>query len=290
VDDEELSDEPPVVVPIDLPTLRPLGRIGNNTIVLARRSEALTRGAHAINKGFLHQGIKLSRSVAREELPKQWELLNELLRDVEQLTLVDQRFVYRVRKNEYRVLLRVLETMRREAENSFLIEGKTPPTLPQWGDRDDISDAYRPNDFEILGVCFRVEVENFLMLLNKYYNFKTHQPRERDTEIMEAASLIYSSPGNTTVKAETPISPTVTGNARESRSFNLYGASRTASTPPRIPRHWQSAYDESTHSSYPLTGDASFNNRRSVLPAGLPRGNRQAAIACHPGNRILSSN
>ncbi|KAJ7619763.1 hypothetical protein DFH06DRAFT_1010895, partial [Mycena polygramma] len=180
VDDDELSDAAPVGVAVDFPTLRPLGRIGNNTDILARRSEALAKGARAIHKGFLLQGLKLSRTVASEEFPKQWELLNRTLKDLQQLTLVTGDYVYRVQKNNYRVLERVLDTMRRESEHSFTIEGKTQPALPQWGNRDDILDVYRPNDFEILGVCFRVEVENFLMLANKYHDFKTHQPRERD--------------------------------------------------------------------------------------------------------------
>ncbi|KAJ6523737.1 hypothetical protein B0H19DRAFT_1276827 [Mycena capillaripes] len=277
VDDEELNEDAPLEVTIDLPTLRPLGRIGNNTEVLARRSEAINLGAHAINKGFLHQGLKLSRSAAREEFPKQWELLNQTLRDLERLTLVSGAFVYRVRKTNYRVLLRAMDTMRRESEQSFLIEGKTPPALPQWGDRDDILDVYHPNDFEILGVCFRVEVENFLMLLNKYHDFKTHLPRDRDTEIAEAASRIYSSQGNTTMKPESPTA----GELRDSRGgFDIYGVPRMVSTPPRIPRHWQSAYDESTH--YPLTRDTSVGLANPVIPTGLPRSNRRISELLEP--------
>ncbi|KAJ6554884.1 hypothetical protein B0H19DRAFT_1154749 [Mycena capillaripes] len=95
----------------------------------------------------------MSRSVVLEEFPKQWELLNRILKDLERLTLVHGEYVYRAQKNKYRVLLRVLETMRRESEQSFVIEGKTQLALPQWGDRDDILDVYRANDFEILGVC-----------------------------------------------------------------------------------------------------------------------------------------
>ncbi|KAJ7652816.1 hypothetical protein DFH06DRAFT_1418481 [Mycena polygramma] len=288
VDDDELSDAAPVEVAVDFPTLRPLGRIGSNTEVLARRSEALAKGARAIHKGFLLQGLKLSRTVASEEFPKQWELLNRTLKDLQQLTLVTGDYVYRVQKNNYRVLERVLDTMRRESEPSFTIEGKTQPALPQWGNRDDILDAYRPNDFEILGVCFRVEVENFLMLANKYHDFKTHQPRERDAEIAEAASKIYPSPGNVTVKPEAPSTPppAAIDPPRPRGGFDLYGAPRMVSTPPRIPRHWQSAYDESTH--YPLTRDTSVGfNHNPVLPTGLPRSKRRISELLEPMEPIF---
>ncbi|KAK7059402.1 hypothetical protein R3P38DRAFT_3522434 [Favolaschia claudopus] len=286
VDDDLLSDDPPQMVSIVFPTLKPLGRIGSNTTVLARRSEALTKGAHAINKGFLHHAIKLSRNIANDDFPKQWEALNRTLRDLERLTLIDGTFAYRLRASTYKILLRALETMRRECENSFVLEGETPPPLPQWGDQDDINDVFRPNDFEILGVCFRVEVENFLMLAHKYYDFQSHQPRDRDPDITEAASRIYSSQGNVTAKPEPPTTPTLPENRRESQQFNPYGVPRMASTPPqlRVPRHWKSAYDEST--TYPLTQDTSFRN---PLPTGLPRGNQRISELFEPMEGLFQS-
>ena len=36
------------------------------------------------------------------------------------------------------------------------------PIIPTWGRDDDITKFHGKDDFEVLGVCFRAEVEDFL--------------------------------------------------------------------------------------------------------------------------------
>ncbi|KAJ7491873.1 hypothetical protein B0H11DRAFT_1911780 [Mycena galericulata] len=163
VDDDAIDQSLPVVkTTVTVPTLRPLSKIGTNSAILARRSEAITKGATAIGKGFLLRAQRASRRIYSSVFPRELDLLETLLTEVEKLELLDGSFAYRVDQATYQYLLQILYKLRSLAEDSFRIAGKTPQTIPSWGDDEDILEAYDQNSFEILGVCFRLEVEHFL--------------------------------------------------------------------------------------------------------------------------------
>ncbi|KAJ2997746.1 hypothetical protein NUW54_g7101 [Trametes sanguinea] len=69
-------------------------------------------------------------------------------------------------------LRNLLEARRYAAEGDFRQARKAPPSIPFWG-RDLTANGYvhSPNDFEILGVCFRREVEYFLARLSELHQF-----------------------------------------------------------------------------------------------------------------------
>jgi hypothetical protein len=119
-----------------------------------------------------------------------------VLSEAEKLELVNGDIGYRIIKDQFRMLLRILFELRQLAEDSFRLEGKIPPTLPSWGNDEDILDVYTQDSFEILGVCFRLEFENFLWLLNKYFDFAERRPQTRDQETVDAASESVKSTGN----------------------------------------------------------------------------------------------
>jgi hypothetical protein len=50
-------------IQVKVPTLRPLAKIGNNTQILARRTEALTKGATGTGKDFLLDASRASRTL-----------------------------------------------------------------------------------------------------------------------------------------------------------------------------------------------------------------------------------
>ncbi|KAJ7601798.1 hypothetical protein DFH06DRAFT_1153477 [Mycena polygramma] len=172
---------------VTVPTLKPLSKIGNNAQILARRTEALAKGASGTGKDFLLTATKASRRLYQHVFPKEFQLLDALLTEVEILQLFGMGAGYRVEKDQFRLLLRILQKLRAIAEDSFTVDGKTPPPLPTWGDDEDILEVYDQNAFEILGVCFRVEVENFLVLLDKYYDYHEGKPQERHIDLDKAA-------------------------------------------------------------------------------------------------------
>ncbi|KAF8139138.1 hypothetical protein K438DRAFT_1533132, partial [Mycena galopus ATCC 62051] len=118
---------------------------------------------------------------------KELQMLENLLTDVERLEVFGKDCGFRVQRDPFRLLLRILQKLRTKAEDSFRVEGKSLPPLPTWGDDEDILEVYDQNGFEILGVCFRVEVENFLVLLDRYYDYLEDRPRERHVELDNAA-------------------------------------------------------------------------------------------------------
>ena len=70
-----------------------------------------------------------------------------------------------LRKVSHRLKLR-----RSDAEEDLIISGEGIPNLPRWGS-GKVNEFWTANDFEILGACYRREVENFLAYLAEYHNF-----------------------------------------------------------------------------------------------------------------------
>ncbi|KAJ7500113.1 hypothetical protein FB451DRAFT_1359047 [Mycena latifolia] len=130
IDDDFVDpSEPPTTVLVEFPVLKPFGKIGANTQILARRADALVKGAHVIDKGFLLQAQKASRRLFRTVFPKELELLEAMLCSVERSRNVfNHAPLYRVSQKSYQLLLRILWDLRRQAEDSFLLAGKYPLT------------------------------------------------------------------------------------------------------------------------------------------------------------------
>jgi hypothetical protein len=77
----------------------------------------------------------------------------------------------------YEGLLQALAICKRSAMNGFRINGKRAPNLPSWGGSGyGPNEFYTVNDFEILSVCFRLEVEQFLFQLRQFYDFERRRP------------------------------------------------------------------------------------------------------------------
>ncbi|KAJ7215220.1 hypothetical protein B0H12DRAFT_1079078 [Mycena haematopus] len=89
IDDHDLDfSEPPVALSAEIPTLRPSGKIGNNTEIHARRTEALLKGSSAINKAFLVNAQKASRRLHSSVFPRELDLLTRTLTSLQQFAIV----------------------------------------------------------------------------------------------------------------------------------------------------------------------------------------------------------
>ncbi|KAJ7668200.1 hypothetical protein B0H17DRAFT_1142550 [Mycena rosella] len=97
-DDHDLSEVPLDSLPVvEFPTLKPPGKIGNNSEIQARRLEALHKGSSAICKGFLVNGQKASRRLYSSVFVKELDLLTRTL------TSLDRSFVKHTGGYGYRV-------------------------------------------------------------------------------------------------------------------------------------------------------------------------------------------
>ncbi|KAJ7820577.1 hypothetical protein B0H14DRAFT_3472230 [Mycena olivaceomarginata] len=56
------------------------------------------------------------------------------------------------------------------------------PTIPTWGRNEDPLTFYAAYEFEILGICYRAEVEHFLTIVYEHFDFVTDEIRAPDEE------------------------------------------------------------------------------------------------------------
>ncbi len=97
---------------------------------------------------------------------------------------------FALNRSDYSDLLRALYKISKELGELITIDGLVPPPLPLWGPKGDATAIYDMNDFEIVGACFRTEVEHFLMFYDKYYDFVTDTVRgEEPHQIPDETAL-----------------------------------------------------------------------------------------------------
>ncbi|KAJ7226148.1 hypothetical protein GGX14DRAFT_643128 [Mycena pura] len=168
-----------------LPTVMPEYRTINNLDVHERRTTALLIGATALQKRFLLASKVAPRRFFERIFKQELELLEECLTHVEQSprTLSSEQ-VYRLRAENYNAIINALSYHLGQAKSSFKLAGKKHPILPCWAsETSHIEDWSNINDFEILAICFRYEVENFLVSLDKVYDFKNETPKPFVTSV-----------------------------------------------------------------------------------------------------------
>ena len=89
-------------------------------------------------------------------------------------------YAYTVKREYYRQILSALYQIRKMHGDLILTEGYPIPELPLWEKRGDISEFHLENEYGILAICFRTEVESFLIVFDRHYNFLTGTPRSVD--------------------------------------------------------------------------------------------------------------
>lgn len=68
-----------------------------------------------------------------------------------------------------------------------------------------MDEFHLPNDFEILGICFRTEVERFLFIFDEHYNFQTDLPRNPDLHPPSPSPVpLPTPPPNVRSRRDTP--------------------------------------------------------------------------------------
>ncbi|KAJ7504009.1 hypothetical protein B0H11DRAFT_1905890 [Mycena galericulata] len=150
VDDDKIDASIPVVQTfVEIPSAKPVHKISNNQDAIARRQEAILIGSRSMGKGHLLTAQKATRRFFTSIFPKELELLQSLLTNVERLETESGHYVYRVNKGKYTLFLRILHELGKRATVGFRLAGKTPSALPNWADEADILDVYYPPSFEI---------------------------------------------------------------------------------------------------------------------------------------------
>ncbi|KAJ7301100.1 hypothetical protein DFH08DRAFT_827810 [Mycena albidolilacea] len=221
----------------------------SGTSLLKQQTEALTRGAIGTQKDYLLDATGASQHLFQFA----W------VQGIEG--------GYRVDKDKFRLFLRILSKLRALAEDSFHIDGKSLPPLPTWGKQEDIIEVYDKNAFEIL-------VENFLVLLDRYYNYAEMKPQDCHSDLDEAADRFI----------------------RSSRTPNPTECSQHAAH--SFPEQGEQAYVTKNESvTFPLQSGLADRFGPSISNVALPRRNQrmgeilnQMAAAFEPPTEHLATN
>ncbi|KAJ7662793.1 hypothetical protein DFH06DRAFT_1129010 [Mycena polygramma] len=175
------SDAPTYTAYLHLGTAQSDAGISTEPVIIDRHKACMRKGLAAVHKSHL-VGKALS-PIDSVTLPKSFpwelELLNTVLTRVETRPRIGSRCNgFRVESKSYKTLLQILTARRRSARDGFTINGRKPPAIPSWGDGFDLGpgEFYMLTDFELLAVCFRAEVEHFLLELRQFWSFTRRRP------------------------------------------------------------------------------------------------------------------
>ncbi|KAJ3767924.1 hypothetical protein FB446DRAFT_848768 [Lentinula raphanica] len=188
-----------------LPSFRPFYKLARSPIIRQRRDEALRIAATGLQRPELSQLIPAPRRLFKTIFPRQLVALNTLLMQHLVGTSVSGTFlnedasissapvesVYTLDSDGYRQLSYAFQQLVQAARPSFRLLGKRLPDLLYWGDFGEVgSEFYSANDFEIICIAYRAQVEHFLTRLADVHDFQTNGIQD-DTELAKKHDQIF---------------------------------------------------------------------------------------------------
>jgi hypothetical protein len=142
----------------------------------------LEAGANGLDKLPLFHAKVLSKRLTYDVFLEETRLLDKVLTEVRYAFTSEDSVIFTVDPKPFCKLLKRLVTLRKKAQDSILVAGMAIPETPIWGKDGDIGKFHNKGDFEILGICFRAEVENFLWRLQEWFDFSSSISHNAPTE------------------------------------------------------------------------------------------------------------
>ncbi|KAJ7220622.1 hypothetical protein GGX14DRAFT_389031 [Mycena pura] len=157
----------PILCNSNRPALGPLARIGSRSDIRSRRQVALDLGSHVFHKPWLKVAVPATRHIFRMVFSDELRLLDTLLTEIECAPSQDHsQFGYRVQQHVFQAVFSSLKLALHCAVHDLRITATSSPTIPTWGNNQRVDEFHSLNDLELLGICFRAEVEHFLVQLD----------------------------------------------------------------------------------------------------------------------------
>ncbi|KAJ2922288.1 hypothetical protein H1R20_g14809, partial [Candolleomyces eurysporus] len=161
-------------VKLRIPSLQPpftFNKDASSQDVQKQYQELLQLGLNALNQ----PETLLDRTMTRAEriaYKPELNLLDTLLTEVYQFTTTEGEVVFSIKPRIYKQLR---ERLKKAEDNIFKhnpsLDPNELPHLPAWGPYNRDLQYWNPVDFEIVGVNYRLQVENFLIALaDKLYS------------------------------------------------------------------------------------------------------------------------
>ncbi|KDR68032.1 hypothetical protein GALMADRAFT_129935, partial [Galerina marginata CBS 339.88] len=160
---------------LNLPTLQSPSRYRSDSALTERRIQALAFAGDYFRR-VIDKDLAFSRRLCRDVFNSTETNLDDLLMSIRKVE-TKNGVGYTIRREAYSDLMGALYRVLKELKDFVLVEGYPVPPLPIWGKTGDINSFHSENDYEILAVAFRTEVEGFLKTFDLVYNFSEAQPR-----------------------------------------------------------------------------------------------------------------
>ena len=148
--------------------------------------QALQLGETALRRPiYSSYGKVVSRKGQKDLFKEEMDILKELLTNLYYFNSGTNQAGFALQKIILVNLNHRLKLRRSDAEEDLIISGEGIPNLPRWGLSGKADEFWTANDFEILGACYRREVENFLAYLAEHHDFaKIKGIRKQDQRVI----------------------------------------------------------------------------------------------------------
>jgi hypothetical protein len=185
LDDSEISSALDIdfTYPEDVPGLYAIRHCKQNE-AKSRILEALQIGYDFLKRRALKRAIDFTRSDLVK--PHIVDILQDLERLMSRVQVAhNDTAIIGVRPDATYLasIPRKLAAAKNEVQNSLLEDGGTIPSPPIWAKNNSPDDWWNPNDFEVLGACYRHEVELYLKTISRYL------PKGKKSKTDESNSL-----------------------------------------------------------------------------------------------------
>lgn len=148
-----------------------------------RHRQALQLGESALRRSiYSSYGKVMSRKIRKDLFKEEMNILKELLSNLYYFNDGANQTGFALQKIILINLNRRLKSRRNEAEEDLIVSGEGIPSLPKWGPNGKADEFWTANDFEILGACFRREVENFLAYLAEHHDFSREKRNHKSDQ------------------------------------------------------------------------------------------------------------
>ena len=155
-------------------------------------------------------GKNMSRNERKKVFSEELGILNDLLTNL--YCFKDgNRVGFAIQKIILINLNQRLRACQDRAEEDLIMTGEGIPSIPRWGLNGKADEFWTANDFEILGACYRREVENFLTYLGEHHEFASTRKGMKSkpriaSPVMSTGSVGEQSPtGSTTPLIAAPV-------------------------------------------------------------------------------------
>jgi hypothetical protein len=238
--------------------------------VLERRLLALEFGASSFAKWFLLETKIASRKLFVSTFRNELATLETAITSVEVGHLVDKGGpVYRLQKAPYWTLWKQLDNLRNRVKAAYEVFNTNMPSMPTWGRSEDPLAFYAANDYEILGICYCAEVENYLVNLDQHFDFTTNEIWSPDEEIQD-----YYNGYRRSISVKPRRASSIPDDAKSSSASGSFAQLHPVSTPVSAPRQPKSSSHRARVEE--ITDEDAIKSEDIVLPPHQTAASREA--------------